>query len=118
MGSGVPDINGATSSGEFWLELKVCKTKKYKTAGLWRPHQIAWQANRAKMFQNVWNIVSHPEDDVILVYGCRHILDLNEAGVDVRPDMVMLKPFNWDELIEFINERLRNRSSMDECADA
>lgn len=119
VGAGMPDINGAVTEGEFWLELKVCKTKKYKTAGLWRPHQVSWQFTRSKVFRNVWNVVSHPEDDKIYLYGCEKIIDLNEPDKFVEPDFVLSEPFDWQELLNFVKAALmKNRSAMDECADA
>ena len=47
VGAGIPDLNGAMTDLEFWLELKVVKTVSFKTEGLWRPGQVAWQMKRA-----------------------------------------------------------------------
>ena len=119
VGAGIPDINGAMSCGEFWLELKVCKTKKFKTAGLWRPHQVSWQYSRSTVFRNVWNVISHPEDDRIYFFRCDKIVDLNEPDVLVEPDYVMDHPFDWGSALDFIRASLlESRSAMDECADA
>lgn len=84
VGAGIPDINGAyqwppqgqQSPIEIWVELKVCKTKLYKTAGLWRPAQIAWQMARSRVSPCVWNIVSHPEAQVLRIYNGSRIADL------------------------------------------
>lgn len=118
VGAGMPDINGAVTEGEFWIELKVCKTKRYKTAGLWRPHQVSWQFNRSKVYRNVWNVISHPEDNKIYVYGCDKILDLNQPDGSVEPDLVLNGPFEWGELLDFVKARLKKSASMDECANA
>ena len=84
VGAGIPDINGAflwppqgqQSPIEIWVELKVCKTKAYKTAGLWRPAQIAWQTARSRVSPCVWNMVSHPESESIMIYNGSRITDL------------------------------------------
>ena len=119
VGAGMPDINGVMTSGEFWLELKVCKTKKYKTEGLWRPTQIAWQHKRAGFYKNVWNVVSHPAEEVINVYRCDSIMDLNMSQESPEPDLVLTYPVDWNDLLEHIhNELFKNRTGVDyECAD-
>ena len=84
VGAGIPDINGAyqwppqgqQSPIEIWVELKVCKTKQYKTAGLWRPAQIAWQTARSRVSPCVWNMVSHPESQSLMIYEGSRITDL------------------------------------------
>jgi len=118
VGSGVPDINGAVSCCEFWLELKVCKTKKLKTFGLWRPSQISWQFSRSKIFKNVWNVISHPEDNKVYVYGCDKILGLNEGETTPEPDLILEGPFEWGRLLDFVKAQLQKCAAMDECADA
>lgn len=84
VGAGIPDINGAflwppqgqQSPIEIWVELKVCKTKSYKTAGLWRPAQIAWQTARSRVSPCVWNMVSHPQSQSLMIYEGSRIGDL------------------------------------------
>lgn len=120
VGTGIPDINGVISAGEFWLENKVCDTKRFKTVGLWRPNQVAWQYNRARIFRNVWNVISHPATDTVRVYRCDKIYDLNDPDMDVPPDLVMEQPFDWKMLMDLVAEDLatgRVSTAMDECAD-
>jgi hypothetical protein len=118
VGTGMPDINGATKFGEFWIELKVCKTKKFKTEGLWRPSQISWQYKRSEHYCNVWNVISHPAQELIHVYNCRDILALNTSEQPPEADLVLSYPVPWQDMLDHINEKLdRNRSVMDyECA--
>jgi hypothetical protein len=98
VGAGIPDINGAyqwppqgqQSPIEIWVELKVCKTKLYKTAGLWRPAQIAWQTARSRVSPCVWNIVSHPEAQVLRIYSGSRVADLwDDATGKVEPDQTL-----------------------------
>lgn len=98
VGAGIPDINGAflwppqvqQSPIEIWVELKVCKTKQYKTAGLWRPAQIAWQTARSRVSPCVWNMVSHPETEVLRIYEGSRITDLwDDQTGNIEPDMVL-----------------------------
>ena len=114
IGAGMPDINGAIREGEFWIELKVCKTKKYATAGLWRPMQVAWQMSRARVFPNVWNVVSHPAEDAVYAYGCESVFRLS-CGEHVTPDVILYGTTDWMALIEAVAARLSktNRTDMD-----
>lgn len=114
VGAGMPDINGAIKEGEFWVELKVCKTKKYSTAGLWRPLQVAWQMTRAVKFPNVWNVVSHPAADRVMVYRCDKVFRLS-SGDEVAPDLVLFGPVEWSGLLDLVKENLapQKRGDMD-----
>lgn len=117
VGAGIPDVNGAylwpvsgRSRGiEIWCELKVCKTKQYKTAGLWRPAQIAWQTARSQKMGNVWNLVSHPQAEVVKIYGGDKILNLWEDGTGAtEPDMVIRyrNPYDsWSMFLELAAAR-------------
>jgi len=115
VGAGLPDINGAMKSGEFWIENKVISTKKFSTVGLWRPSQVAWQFSRSKTFPNVWNLVSHPASERLCLYSGTNILDLNDPDAPlVDPCLVMTYPVKWDDMIEYISKSLSNMyASMD-----
>lgn len=106
IGAGMPDINGAAIDLEFWLELKVCKTKKYSTAGLWRPMQVSWQMARSKKIRNVWNVVSWPDGDQILIYGCQKVMALSDGDKGVMPDLVLHGHADWSVLIDHIRNEL------------
>ncbi len=114
VGAGVPDINGAfqrSSNGqqrgiEIWCELKVCKTKRYKTAGLWRPAQIAWQTARARYVNTVWNLVSHPQAGVVKIYNGSRLAGLwdDETG-EVPPDQVLEYGTTWSAFLDLAASR-------------
>ena len=114
VGAGVPDINGAfqrSSNGqqrgiEIWCELKVCKTKRYKTAGLWRPAQIAWQTARARYVSTVWNLVSHPQAGVVKIYNGSRLAGLwdDETG-NIEPDQVLEYGTTWAAFLDLAAER-------------
>lgn len=98
VGAGIPDINGAflwppqgqQSPIEIWVELKVCKTKAYKTAWLWRPAQIAWQTARSRVSPCVWNMVSHPESQSLRIYNGSRITDLwDDTTGKAKPDQTL-----------------------------
>jgi hypothetical protein len=112
IGAGMPDINGVIPEGEFWVELKVCKTKKYSTAGLWRPLQVAWQMSRASVFPNVWNVVSHPSSDVVYIYRCEKVFKLSAGEGSVIPDMVLYTA-DWNAFIDYVRDGLTKRKDMD-----
>lgn len=114
VGAGVPDINGAfqrSSNGqqrgiEIWCELKVCKTKRYKTAGLWRPAQIAWQTARARYVNTVWNLVSHPQAGVVKIYNGSRLAGLwdDETG-NIEPDQVLEYGTTWSAFLDLAAAR-------------
>jgi len=117
VGAGIPDINGAYQrvvSGrlrgiEIWCELKVCKTKSYKTAGLWRPAQIAWQTARSKHNLCVWNLVSHPQTETVKIYSGSRIADLwDDSEGKIEPDLVIRyrNPYDsWSMFLDFAAAR-------------
>lgn len=114
VGAGVPDINGAfqrSSNGQqrgiqIWCELKVCKTKRYKTAGLWRPAQIAWQTARARYVNTVWNMVSHPQAGVVKIYNGSRLAGLwdDETG-NIEPDQVLEYGTTWSAFLDLAAAR-------------
>ena len=112
VGSGVPDCNGAflwppegqQTGIEIWCELKVCRTKSFKTAGLWRPAQIAYITRRSAKIANVWNLVSHPEAESLHIYAGSKVRDLSSDSTDTSdlppPDLTL--PFDgpWTPFLE------------------
>jgi len=114
VGAGIPDINGAyqwppqgqQSPIEIWVELKVCKTKQYKTAGLWRPAQIAWQTARSRVSPCVWNIVSHPEAQVLRIYNGSRVADLwDDATGKAEPDQTLSYNDPWSMFLDMAAAR-------------
>jgi hypothetical protein len=117
VGSGVPDCNGAflwppegqQTGLEIWCELKVCRTKRYKPAGLWRPAQIAYQTRRSAKIANVWNLVSHPEAEVIYIYSGdkTHILSSDSTDTSDLPPPDLTLPFDgpWDAALGLFASR-------------
>lgn len=114
-GSGVPDVNGAflwPSNGreigfEIWCELKVCKLKKFKTDGLWRPAQIAYITRRSCKFANVWNLVSHPEAGVLKIYSGDKIpqLSIDSTG-STEPDLILKFKEPWTTFLDLAARRI------------
>ena len=114
VGSGIPDLNGACvrlSGGrhvrfELWCELKVCKTKSYKTAGLWRPAQIAWQTARSRCSDTVWNLVSHPQSQSVKIYSGSKIADLwDDKDGKTEPDQVLGYRDPWSMFLDLAASR-------------
>ena len=105
IGAGIPDINGAMTDIEFWVELKVVRTVKFLTEGLWRPGQIAWQMRRARVTPGgVWNLVSHPSGQSVKLYRGAKVFDLN-TGVTVEPDFETHLPPNWFAMLDYIGRQ-------------
>jgi hypothetical protein len=114
VGAGIPDINGAflwplqarESPIEIWVELKVCRTKAFKTAGLWRPAQVAWQTARSRCSPSVWNLVSHPEAQHTKIYGGSKVaaLQFDDRG-EIPPDMVLPYRDPWSLFLDFAGAR-------------
>ena len=114
VGAGIPDINGAflwppqgqQSPIEIWVELKVCKTKAYKTAGLWRPAQIAWQTARSRVSSCVWNIVSHPQARVVKIYNAQKIAGLwDDDEGKTEPDQILEYGTTWSAFLDLAATR-------------
>jgi hypothetical protein len=102
VGAGVPDINGGYAGLEFWVELKVCRTVRYATGGLWRPAQVAWQTKRCQIVPDtIWNVVSHPAGQRIHIYGADKVLSLNN-GEDVPSDLSLQLPPNWFQFLDLV----------------
>lgn len=109
-GVGIPDVNGAASFGEFWLENKVESRKAIQPVSLWRPAQIAWQTRRAAFFPNVFNLVSRPRAEVVEIFSCSKLLDL-VSNADTPPDLVLAAPVKWQILIEYLEAEMRRLSA-------
>ena len=114
-GAGVPDVNGAflwPANGremgiEVWCELKVCKTKAYKTNGLWRPAQIAYQTRRSLFSAGVWNLVSHPEAEVLKIYSGSKIPQLStDSTGSIEPDLVLPFKGPWSTFLDLAARRI------------
>lgn len=113
--SGLPDVNGAflwPANGrekgiEIWCELKVCKLKSFKTEGLWRPAQIAYQTKRSIVSDAIWNLVSHPQAEVLRIYSGDKIAQLStDSTGSIEPDAVL--PFNgpWTTFLDLAARRI------------
>ena len=116
VGAGIPDINGAyqwppqgqQSPIEIWVELKVCKTKAYKTAGLWRPAQIAWQTARSRVSPCVWNMVSHPQSQSLMIYnGSRIGVLWDDTTGNIEADQIL----SWDSPLSMFLDMAGARAS-------
>ena len=121
-GAGVPDVNGAflwPANGreigiEIWCELKVCKLKSFKTEGLWRPAQIAYQTKRSCISDGVWNLVSHPRTEVIYIYSgdkTSH-LSIDSTGSTV-PDLVLKYKDPWTTFLDLAARRILDGRPID-----
>lgn len=114
VGGGIPDVNGCLPRAsnaretpiEFWVELKVCRTKRYQTKGLWRPAQIAWQTKRSVFSPHVYNLVSHPEARSIKIFDGSQVVDLqfDDEG-RVEPLKTLSFPVPWSEFLDLVASR-------------
>jgi hypothetical protein len=102
-GAGVPDVNGAASFGEFWLENKVCESNTFQPLKLWRPAQIAWQTRRSLIFPNVWNLVSRPRSHSVEIYSCKTLVELVTKGSG-QPELILSAPIKWELLYNHIEQ--------------
>lgn len=115
VGAGVPDVNGAflwPANGreigfEIWCELKVCKTKAYKTKDLWRPSQIAYITRRSCKFANIWNLVSHPRSELLYIYSGSKIptLSIDPTG-STEPDLILKYKDPWSTFLDLAARRI------------
>lgn len=121
-GAGVPDVNGAflwPANGreigiEIWCELKVCKTKAYKTKDLWRPAQIAYQTRRSCISDGVWNLVSHPRAELLYIYSGSKVRDLStDSTGSTEPDLILKYKEPWSTFLDLAARRILDGRPID-----
>ena len=114
-GAGLPDVNGAflwPANGretgiEIWCELKVCKLKSFKTERIWRPAQIAYQTKRSIVSDAVWNLVSHPEAEVLKIYSGSKVGGLStDSTGSIEPDLVLPFKGPWTTFLDLAARRI------------
>jgi hypothetical protein len=87
----------------MWCELKVCRTRKFKTLDLWRPAQVAWQTKRSTVSRYLYNLISHPEAREIKIFGGHLVRELQEdADGTVVPDLVLKYRDPWSVFLDFV----------------
>lgn len=61
VGAGVPDVSAACiKSGDYWVELKVCKTKTLQSPmRLLTPIQRVWHRRRVLLGSKVFVLIGH-----------------------------------------------------------
>jgi len=120
VGTGIPDLNGVVSSPtggardgiEFWLELKICRTKSLSLSNLWRPAQIAWQTLRSRQKDNVFNLVGHPESKTLYLFAAYRIPEITmvKGPCAVVPCFSISGPGAHAKCVEYIVSSLRRSS--------
>ena len=118
MGAGIPDLNGvilpdpsAPANGiEFWLELKVCKTKSPLFHSLWRPGQIAWQTARSRVCPNVFNLVLLPSGPKYYLFSGSKLSAMSEerGPCTIAPDYSPTGQESLLDIIRFIARELKS----------
>lgn len=103
---------------EIWCELKICRTKAYKTNGLWRACQIAYISKRSCKIANVWNLVSHPRAEVLKIYSGDKVAALStDLTGSVVPDLVLPFQGPWTTFLDLAasrqNRQIRSTDSTD-----
>jgi len=99
-GAGTPDVSGAYGGRDYWLELKVCKTKKLKEPrDLLTPSQRSWQARRVPEGTHLFLIVRH--ENKIYLYKA-------ENATDWICCLWITRPWSWGFLRDTIIERIRD----------
>jgi hypothetical protein len=58
VGAGIPDVSGAAAGCDYWVELKVCRTKRPKTPDeICEPLQVQWHKRRQKHGSTVFVLI-------------------------------------------------------------
>lgn len=97
VGAGVPDVSG-TCGHDYWVELKVCRTKEpKKPLDICEPLQIRWHQRRGVLGSIVF---------VLIRTG-----DLLQLWFHYKAGYIMVwedyKPYNWGLFVEAITTALR-----------
>jgi len=97
-GPGVPDLNGCYKGHEFWIELKVRRSKTI----VFRPHQIAWHHNRSKAGGSSFIVIGDPRSGTVDLYTGSVIRRLLE-NEDVEPLWSsVIRRCDWGSMISAI----------------
>jgi len=98
VGAGVPDVSGVDGH-DYWIELKVCRTKKFKPPlEMCEPLQVQWHARRVAAGSVVFVMIRH--GDNISLWWC----DTPRTYRRVWEDS---KPYNWGLMVEEITTAVR-----------
>jgi len=56
--AGTPDVSGCYEN-DYWIELKICRTKNIDIVKLIEPSQLSWHFSRARIGSIIFVIVRH-----------------------------------------------------------
>jgi hypothetical protein len=102
VSSGTPDVSGAFVDRDYWVELKVCRTKKLQDMDkLCSALQLRWHHRRAVQGSRVFVLVRH--GDTLLLY----FVKVNGKETWYELSWYDSKPWNWGIFFGALTVRLR-----------
>lgn len=107
VSAGTPDVSGAFAGRDYWVELKVCRTKKLQDMDkLCSALQLRWHHRRACEGSRVFVLVRH--GNALLLYFVAVVIH-PEHGKQTSHELCFLdsKPWNWGTFTEAMMVRLR-----------
>lgn len=113
---GIPDLNGCYQGYEFWIELKVRRSKRI----IVRPHQIAWHYNRIRAGGSSFIVIGDPERGVVDLYTGSVVRSLMEKD-DLDPVWSsLIRRCDWMSMIRTILDHrsvMKDPGSVVDCGD-
>ena len=92
---GVPDVNGCAEFGEFWIELKIIKSKRVVLS----PHQIAWHITRSRHGGRSFILAREAARTPLILFSGEKAKDLADLKMDEIPQIVEIPhPYDWGRL--------------------
>ena len=92
---GVPDVNGCSDFGEFWIELKVIKNNRIKLS----PHQIAWHTLRTRAGGRSYILAREAARTPLILFSGKQVKDLADLKMDEIPPICEIShPYDWSLL--------------------
>ena len=105
---GVPDVNGCSDFGEFWIELKVTKSNRVTLS----PHQISWHLTRARYSGRSYILTREAGRDPLFLFSGSQAKDLADNKISqISPMVKIFHPYDWTKLMNTIEKDCRSNRS-------
>jgi hypothetical protein len=115
-GPGVPDLNGCYKGHEFWIELKVRRSKRI----IFRPHQMVWHYSRIKAGGSSFIVIGDPRSGVVDLYTGSVVRRLIEDGAVDPIWSSLIRKCDWRAMVEAILDHrsvMKDPGSAVDCGD-
>ena len=110
-GTGMPDVSGTYNGHDYWIELKILKTKKEieDPINAMRPSQVAWTALRVRHGSCIFLCGREEKTGAINLY-----IAVRGESQPMRYDPVIRieEPFPWETFTKIVSKTIDHISAM------